>query len=132
MSLTMKLPSIESLFANPNIRKYGIGTEYDKKKFAMRFPDCAFKSWLDLGDIAKKVCSIRAPGHGPLGQLHGVNSLCAALLNKFFEDEPQLTFTDWELEELEDKHRQYMALDAWLCAKIGYLLIMRVIAQAKK
>jgi endonuclease G len=112
------LPSIKEIFQSNAIIKWGINTETDRKKFALFFHYSA-EHWYDLRDFAKYKLQIKAPGTGPMGQLHGVHSLCEALLGKFFVETPELTLTDWSSVEIHHKHASYMALDAWLCVDIS-------------
>lgn len=112
-------PSIKLLFEDQMIVKAGIGVEMDKRKFESFFPTYVIRNWLDLGTLAK-MAGIKAPGHGLTGQIHGVHSLCVAVLKQFFVDMPELTFTNWSAVEIDAQHLQYMALDAWLCAKIFF------------
>ena len=118
------IPCIESLMSNKTILKFGIGIEMDKKKFTLLFPSCNPTSWYDLGETAKKN-GFPAPGTGPQGSLHGAFSLCNDILHKFYQEVPEITFTDWSKAPIDEMHVNYMALDAWMCTEIAALLLRK-------
>jgi hypothetical protein len=107
--------TVINILIDKSIYKYGIGILNDIKKLNM-IADIKVENWLDLSEMAKKL-GFKAPGLGINGNIHGKKSLCEILLNKKYI-ESKKTISNFNIKNLSESRKKYMALSVWICIEI--------------